>query len=937
MTQPLIRANQINTVTIGGTAGSATDVLTSRTYVDDADFLTYGPKAGQTSSDSIVPVYSDFKFALGSWGQAPMIFVDNQSRQVIYFTARSPIIGVANLYRAYRYNENQSFIFDNAPIAPSFVSGGEVVQFVSNLGTNFITLITSTGRVLLVRTNGSSQYQDWTLLQDVTSIGGTTNWALINTGLNERILRFTSATGTNATLYVYDTSMNLLRQQVLIDYTNDVDITDHTGAGRTVSRIQGPGYTVGGLMCPFSWNRNTEAFNSVWHYFAPYSDASGAHEDGFGISIAWSIPKTWFDTGAGTPTNYITIKNGTYRYRQLSDDTWDTDTGGMSRYYGTSGFVDGFIVDEYSGQTYFSRRGTFESTTAGTFYKYTAGTILKTMGANTAGLQTLSFEVTIPDGSAWSKGLGAARIYDSTAVFNGGSVRYGNNSIAATFSTTSFTSGPTTNDTLKLDAPTAYIAPQNQPGIPTIVKNNWVNELHGSTMVGGSPVSYWAMPGSPIYTTTASGTALTYTATSVNVPVIPTTVSGINIASYSQPVWNGSTSTPQVWFVVHAVDQKQYIATWSGSTWSLVGGEQAATAVADGNTARGDTANLNYYTGGSILTASGKMLYHMTIPFIGGSNQYVNIFDTTNNTSTTYLANKFLPTGVNGTGQYGTYGASNISARTFGISSTFGYFMSMAEVSSASAVVVSSRNVETGTSITEVQWIDGSVSRPQKFYTVEAAVGLVAYLVEYPIFLGGYLTKTPTTSVSLLPNATNYIYVTKDTGSRTGVFVTVSTQLLPASFSRMLLAKIVTDAQAATSSTLYSYDGSGLPSYTSNDNKILSNDGTKLLWVEKSGTVRNTTTSTVISASDNNGVIIVSANNLTVTVPSDPSVPVGAKVTIYVGSVTGNQLTFDPGMVLRWVGTGSGVTGNRSLAQYAVVELRKVSATDWLVHGQGIS
>ena len=85
--------------------------------------------------------------------------------------------------------------------------------------------------------------------------------------------------------------------------------------------------------------------------------------------------------------------------------------------------------------------------------------------------------------------------------------------------------------------------------------------------------------------------------------------------------------------------------------------------------------------------------------------------------------------------------------------------------------------------------------------------GLVAAILEKTIFLGGYCSTLPATSITLRPNSTNYIYVSRDKDNRhklnidnRNIVIGVEGQT---SFDRFMPAKFVTDSNGVTQSIFY--------------------------------------------------------------------------------------------------------------------------------------
>lgn len=946
MPNPLIRAHELNSVKRDNLPGTYDDPLVCKSYVDNLSYTIYGPKVGQSHDDSRVPIYSDFTFSLGATRTASYDTVDNQTRQVMYFSATSTT-NVVSWYRAHRYTNNQRYVFDNEPLSVPGLNPGERIIGILNVSTYYITALTSTNRTLIISTEASSVWREWVIAYDVTSLGsGTTNFGIIETDSGDRIVRLSYDT-TGFTLDVYSNSLTLLRSQTLLTYTTDIDVTDYLGQGRTVSRVGMDDfkvYTTSGKADSFAWNKYHETFHVKTQAYKPYNNAAGGVvEFGVSLSIAWSIPLSWFESGTGTLTNLITPKQGGYRYHQLNDSTWDTDTGGMNTNvdggFQTYGACSSLSVDEFSGQLLYNNRGTWDTSTVGQHFRINPSAMIKTIGTNILPVVDLSYNYGIPDGSYWSKMMYSQMIVGSTMMMTATSTRYGGRWVSTPFSTTSFSSVTAPNDTLKFDSTQAILDIDHGVGVPAIVAANFAIGLFGTTVSGSTPTRYWAMAGAAVHTETVlpDGSPV-YTPTTLNLPALPATIGSVTLRANQKGtayVWNGSTTTPRVWCVIYATDNLQYVILWTGGSWTLAStSPQSMLAINTGNSSRNDTQNWNEVRGSGLLTASGKYLFTVTVPVVGTSHEFFTIYDTTTNGTETRDCSNLLPTGVNNPGQYINFQSNSNMYRTFGYSTTFGYYHVVCNVEIYASAILSSRNVETGATITEQQWIDGSVARPQKFATVEAATGLVAYIVEYPIILGGYVVNTPEQPLGLAPNTVNYIYVSKDPSDTLTVDAWASTTLMPSSFSRILVAAVTTNATDVVSTVQYSYDGSGLPTYAGNTGKMLSNDGIQLVWQEAAGDFRTESSSTTLVAADTNGTVMMTGGT-SVTVQNDNAIPIGAKISVITTAAV--SLAQGSGVTIRWVGSGGGVSGNRSIAANSTIELRKITATMWYVYGNGIT
>lgn len=951
MSQPKIKATQIQGITQGGGAPSAADIVPTQAYVDAYDKSSAAPKAGFNVDDSVVPVYANFPFSLGSWGSSTFEIVDGDGRFVVYYHSTTPL-GNIQCYRSYRYSETAEFVYDAEAVSVPFLNSGEQVRLMLNVSTNhaFLQLVDTTAshnqtRLVIVNTHGSSAWRDWTLAWDVTTLSTFTlyNWQVANTtsGFFPMSVGWDTSSGIQ-TLTVYNSSLVQQRTLTLIDCVNEVDPIDHSGAGTIVSgQIKGPGYTAWAEGSAFTWNPQTQTFyQRNQGYYTRQAPGGPVLETGWGMTIAWHMPDTWISSGVGTPTNLTTIKSGAYRYRQIPDATWDTNGGGMAGGYGANGQAASMTTDEYSGQLILASQGTFTAGGGAGIYRWAAGTEYTNIGSNMPA-PISSFGTIIPDGSAWSKYIyvSTAQVIDNSIMFVGDSQKFGGGRyISAPFSPTVFLSIASANDTLKLDPLVAQVGVDATAGLPSYVAANFSPLYFGTASNAGTPVAYFARPGSPINTITVSGATRTYTATSVTPPALTGTVGGVTVGSIRTTVWNGSTSSPIVWSSFTASDGRFYVAKWSGTTWSIPGGPLAQTQIDSGKSARGDGQNLVYIENSSVYTAGGFFPITFTIPFIGGSNNYFLKYNTANDTATVEaFSTHFTAAGTGGVGQYQGGGDSNRPLRSFGFSSSLGYYVMQTSQTGDNASIISSRNIQTGTSTTEANWFAGT-SQTVKFITTQGAVGLFAYVVPYPITLGGYATTLPNATVTLVANSVNYIYATKTTTDRTTVTISSSTQLLPSSYSRMVLASMTTDSDKVISQTAYSYDGTGLPSAVGHSDAILTTDGLHTTWQPQTS-FRGLTANGAVVLGDRNGGILSNTNSVQLSLPQDVTMPAGFSTTFFVGGgVTGNTIVPASGVTMYYMGSGVGAARTTlNIAAGGFATVMYTAPTTWFVYGQGLS
>jgi hypothetical protein len=988
-------ANTANTADVANTANTAstvawsgisskpttlagygiTDDIPDTTYVDTVDYLNLPPLAG-ILKDNTVPIYTSFDFSLGVWGDSTYTMVDNVGRTAVFYSVTSPT-GNHQVFRMYRYSDNDSFIYDNQQVSPPFLLGTEKVNYIMNLGTYFAVLYITTktfpetlARVVIVKTQGSSDCADWTLGYDVTSLyTSKVNFGLVQTNSGDRILRtVVSSSQDIVTLQVYNSSLSLLRSQEIYNKSTDVTMSDAseipatsmvpgtkylissvgstnfmlygasantvgtsftataagTGTGKVSQRIAASfallNYSVKGICYPFTWNPYMETFHVLFSSYYVYATPSVASTSfSWGLHVSWDIPKTWIESGTGTPQNKIPVKSNGYRYSAQPDSSWNTNDGGMVSSWAFGQTNSSIITDEYSGDLYLSTKPSFTSSSVGTIrrlsyktvsapglisgnqYSITsigttdftlygasvntvgttfiatglgAGTgtadaivpsVYKTFGSNLTNNATLTITPAIPDGSAWAKTIDSywGHIIGNNILFHATSSKYSAALIQATFSTTNFSSiaQGQTDDTLKLDSPSALVNPQQTSAYPAVVAANMFAGKHGTVVISGVPTYYFIHPGALIYTITASGTDRYFTSTGLTVPALPTSIgSETGLVDACVSGWNGNAVSPIYLAIVTNINGAHLLMCSNGTTWVMASANIHQTQIDLGKTARGNTTNLINFgisAGNTLITENGRFLYHFGIPSVSSTSFYYGVFDTFANTVSSGSVNTWSNTST-GSGGYDTQ--NGYPGASWGYSSNLGYYHFQSTIYYNSAYFLSSKDIRTGASITEDQWFNGAHPRYQIYLSTESATGLVAYVTPYPIFIGGYYCSTPNQSISLTANSTNYVYASKRAGDRTTVDIIVSSTLLAESFNRVLLSSIVTNSTSIVSQQSYSIrehdkieELEDVSIQTKNINDTLIWNGTA--WVTKASS--SAATSNSIAVRDTNSDLAV--------------------------------------------------------------------------------
>ena len=764
----------------------------NKKYIDDNDYLNSDPMAG-VLNENYVPLYADYKFSLQPVYSSSFLFTDNQNFEAVFFHATTTT-NIIKPFRAYRFKSTDPLIYDADPIAVNFTVGNEYITRLVNIGTNFAYFKTSGGRKLLAKTNGSSKSSTWTLFADVSSIAPNgTNFFLMTDPSGDRILKITQ-TPSLVKLDVYDSALTLLRTVDLFQ-SSEVSTIDHANQGRSVGTDRNLPweYMPHDSAFAFTWNKFTENFlMKLVGWFVLTDTNSASVLTHFGTTISWSIPRSWLLNGTGSPTNQIPTKPTGYRYHKLPDNTWDTENGGMGVGLGTAGYPATVVTDEYAKKIRVTCNSTWSLTGFDIFTL--TNSFYKTIGNNLTREKTET--VLLPDASPWSKEVKSSvfQIIDNNVLFYALSNKFGLKNISANFSTSAFlSSSGNNNDTLKLD-PLTYSFDETVPG---------GNELRdvGTTVVTGQPIYYRVRPGQQLQIITVVNGQRVYTNTGFTLPQIPNSVNNITSISVAGPVvYNGDTNNKKFWVPVGVGSTNNrlfYIAEYSNNIWGNLYGPFLQTEIAAGQTNRSDSFSQWYIDRGTpLLTENGRFLQSVGVPVVGGTSFYQFEFNVNSKDCTVHGYNKFPISGPYGSTGFGYYGWS------FGYSSTFGYYFAEGLYNQSVVAITSSKDVKgLAAEITEDDWFNNTGTRHVMYLSAEPATGLFVYLKEFPIFVGGYLTSIPESTVAVEQNKTNYIYAIKTAVNRTGLEILVSTDFLPNSFDRVNLGTVITNNERVISAT----------------------------------------------------------------------------------------------------------------------------------------
>lgn len=836
------------------------------TYIDENDYLNFYPTAGVLKENK-VPVYASFAFSIQAQGLPAFWLTDNQNFDTAYFHTNTPY-GLVRPYRAYRFDKTSDFFYDTEALTLNFTTSDEYVMCLYNMGTYFAYVILgnkitpSLRKHWLVKTFASSKSQDWQAYLDVTSLappGATVNDQAYNFFLmldtqGDRILRVTMADYSlgSFVLDVYDNQLVLIRSQILVSVSDfdKTNIHNPVSTGWNTQPYNGQQYSgysgftwlsrPPAFSYPFTWNKYTE---ELLFCASGYFIAKGSPnvEQGTTITISWQIPKTWLLDGSGTTINNISDKGSGVRYKLVPDSTWDTSTGGCSSYYTPNwGWSTSVTTDEYANRVTLTRVSHWSSS------EFAAvefnNEILKTIGSNLIGKQKSSLpKITqIPDASTWSKLIYAwlFHVIDDNILVSAFSTTSQWQNVSVDFLTNKFETRPVGDSVAAYN--TLYLDPLTAKTVPNFgFENPWDGSYYTTTVISGQGHYYRIKEGQPVTKITLSAGSTGNTRKfdslpggSFTLPPIPSTIGTvINITNVFEGtdqrgpiVYNGNDNDKKFWAAVKgqgSLPNQLFIAKYSNGSWSSIAGPFYQADIDRSNTAWGDTGNrIRASRGCPLLTESGKFIFQWWMLVPGGGYFMIMNYDTVNDTvvsPTPYQHGKSSADNFDAyfkqssTNRYSTLqGVSGYYGDSFGYSSKLGYYCASGLWNQLAIVILSSKDPRptssggSATVYTETQWWNGP-NRHEINFSAEPTVGLLVYVRNFPLFVGGYYGNLPNQTLAVPANKTSWIYAIKPDSltDRRNITVQVSDEYQPSSFKKVNLGSVTTTTDKIIASEGY--------------------------------------------------------------------------------------------------------------------------------------
>lgn len=348
-------------------------------YINANDFKNVPPKVGYLE-ETRYPLFSTYNMSYNAINLIPSMLVsDAAGREICYsLCSDGKVESKLKIFRSYRYNSSETFLFENTDIRPKYLAATQYVDTIYGLGSEYIVYNVTNGvssAKHLVFTNGSG-YEKWENYKDITSIMAGKVIHQVLYFANENTIGLFTAPGISRILELYDaTTLTLINSIELFN-----GVFDYSAYQAVVSN--GNRYT-GTLL----YNKKTSQLVLIMPYFAEvkYSSGTNAYTQTNVVQI-FDIDSQFLRTGVGKLEPKFTQD----QYEWLSPTTSCT------------AFVAGVksVYDEYEQVVRVSYKS--QDSYMETMKKFDASLVASTSRYGIDGF-LINMTYTTPDACPWSK------------------------------------------------------------------------------------------------------------------------------------------------------------------------------------------------------------------------------------------------------------------------------------------------------------------------------------------------------------------------------------------------------------------------------------------------------------------------------------------------------------------------------------------------------
>lgn len=749
---------------INGTEGGAKSI---RNVLKDRTFKNLPPKIGYFN-ETTVPLIANFNMSINV--DAPWVISDDQGRELMYFPAKGSPSDSTKVFRAYRMSTGSGFIYENEPIIPGYLkNNGKYLVNIYGLENQYMVASTTDGKIHVINTFGEPD--NWTLEADITSIvqtGGVNICSIIyfkeyeTVYLAGQTADFSTVCGA---LFNAKTGQLIKKDTVFSTWS--------------VITAQNPSmydrWDTNSSAKVAIYNRETSELAWMFRTYIFWKDSQNISRGAYhSIFVLADCPKEHFIDGRGTLTNKIPdseykitshkkgmCQEGDSGYRHATYDTLEKSIRTVWRYQNSDSI------------RLYTRKAN-DPFTHGCQYFFG--------GQQTANIQS-------SDASPWAKRLKTPLVINEETYLYATSKKYGERFVHVEFDTDA-------NGNCSIKPGTWWLSGQNgdmgDPSKPRI-----------TCVKTGNSAKYYYLDTDNVLKEfkTESFTADGYTkygkrslvATSVKAPTPPSNYEPVSWIY--NPKWNK-------WFFVvrkngTAIPRELVLLEFDIATskwtehydnrpenWKLGAKESYAT--------RSDFCNGAQSTN-AFVDDDGTTYFKVYFTTLTGGLRGTLVKLTKNGSQLTM-------TQVGGTVLNDVYNEHNAS---IGWNNKYHYYFTwQAWAGTQECRIYATKHW--GSSPDKPNGMK-SLLEENNYYTwrfvCASATGMVCYLQDTPVFLGGYFSTVPAKEIPLKPNSANYIYFHRNSDDYkvVDVEVTQSPRNDVDGFNRIYLTKVVTNADGPVS------------------------------------------------------------------------------------------------------------------------------------------
>jgi len=749
----------------------------NKSEVTSRDYKPYYQYKIGFLDEQFFPVYGYLNFGYLPHSSKYFLFKDTKGREVILYKGSQGKPETDSFFRAYRYDKNGDFIYDNSPLSTPFMSSNQRINYIDCCSTNYIVAQIktlgdpNTYNYYLIRTNSSYDTSVWQNVLDITSSMGFSASVANNITIDEKEQKLYVIASENASggltsfgtikLKIYNLNNgNYINEYSIFDMPTDLNYSAYSTSTKALS--------YGGLRTVFNYNTGDllVSLKTIIYY-----DINGGRtyitKD---INLSLNLSDTLRQTGTGTYSYYIPINSTNYDFFNNGIGIGSWNSGGRH---------DAYSFNEYDNSIYYIDRSTWIDTgfnlrqrdfssplTSSGYFLDSLPEIYSTQRHN------------VPDSSPWSK-----TCYKKCIITDDYYIGYGN---STKYGVTYFISKYNING-----QDIEFIAGQWRI-LDDINLNSNINlkELDRWFITkNGTTVEYYIYDNSfnVFKIDIDSNFNIIYTDMGLQLPTPSSSSYG------RQNQWAIDFSNNKVyWVVLDYTDSHKAKIIWTnnnGSSWDL--GPVLNSTQASGSASQFSDGNARAYgSNGSNMFMENNLVYvNFTYLSVGGAyGTPYEQYDSATNTLTTFS---------NSTNPYN-------GGNSIGYNSRMSYYISDTNIGYYSMRFYSQSvlsNLLNGNSLSTL------------YTNVSTSSGLGATLLNFPVFLDGYYYQTATTDVALEANADNFVYL--ETVDNTTLNAYSSVTDLNNTSNRIKIAKITTDSANPISQELYdlSFNDTTAPKY----------------------------------------------------------------------------------------------------------------------------